>query len=86
MNKEEAVVRDRCWLGSCHHPPESTCLSWDERLREQKFCKAGAGLSSRCGLTRRSWAILVAHWPRHNLINSHNCQKTNPAEVRSPHC
>lgn len=81
ISKEEAVVREKRGLASCRHPPESTSLVWDEWLQEHKFCKAGAGLSSRCGLPRSNWANLIAHWPRHNWINLHNCQKTNPAKA-----
>lgn len=84
VSKEAAVVREKCWLSSCCHLPESTSLFQDEWLQEHEFCKVGAGLSSRCGLTRRSWANLIAYWPHHNLINLRNCQKTNPAKVLLP--
>lgn len=85
ISKEAAVVRERCWLASCHHPAESTSLLWDEWLWEHKFCKAGAGLSSRCGLTKEKLRDnLIAHWPRHNLINLHNFQKTNAAKMLLP--
>lgn len=63
--------------------PSMHLLSLDEWLREHEFGKAGAGLSSRCGLTR-SWANLIAHWPHHKLINLDNCYKTNPAKILFP--
>lgn len=72
------MVRGRCWLGLYHHPPESTSLSCDEWLPEYKFCKVGAGSSSRCGLTR-SWANLTSQWAwLTHMLGNQLCKNTPP--------